>query len=389
MSYSETITYEDLKRILETIPLSTITYGRGEVGEIKPFAGSTIPTGWLLCDGSAVSRTTYSELFTVIGTTYGTGDGSTTFNLPDLRDRFMVGAGDTYNLNSKGGASTVTLDTTMIPAHTHGSKTLSGYFGMRKWGAGDSVVYASGIVSHSSPSYSASTASGSSTNPNKVDQITVTATHEHNSVGGGEAHNNLPPYIGINFIIYAKNTKTVVTPQIDLFYPVGAYFETSDSTFDPNVKWGGTWVSEINGVVKADCNYYVYRYYGNSTNVTQTGTTRKDVITLTYTSNTGKVLINANMPLYTSRYTSSIYIEVDGTVVSTATTNTQTTTAYPVDNVPLASLINTNIGQEITVKIQISAQDSGTTATVPGYHDGRVIIQDLPVGTGYRWHRTA
>lgn len=56
-------------------------------GMIKPFAGTTVPTGYLLCDGSAVSRTTYANLFSAIGTTYGSGDGSTTFNLPDLNDR--------------------------------------------------------------------------------------------------------------------------------------------------------------------------------------------------------------------------------------------------------------------------------------------------------------
>ena len=56
-----------------------------EAGVIQMYAGTTPPDGWLLCDGSAVSRTTYAALFAVIGTTYGAGDGSTTFNLPDLR----------------------------------------------------------------------------------------------------------------------------------------------------------------------------------------------------------------------------------------------------------------------------------------------------------------
>lgn len=61
------------------------------IGSIQAFAGSTIPTGWLLCDGSAISRTTYSELFTAIGNAYGDGDGSTTFNLPNLKTRVPVG----------------------------------------------------------------------------------------------------------------------------------------------------------------------------------------------------------------------------------------------------------------------------------------------------------
>lgn len=65
----------------------------GITGLISPYAGSSAPTGWLLCDGTAVSRTTYATLFGVTSTTYGTGDGSTTFNLPDLRNRTPIGAG--------------------------------------------------------------------------------------------------------------------------------------------------------------------------------------------------------------------------------------------------------------------------------------------------------
>ncbi len=62
-------------------------------GLIFPYAGDTAPTGWLLCDGAAVSRTTYADLFALIGTTYGAGNGSTTFNVPDLKGRVMIGAG--------------------------------------------------------------------------------------------------------------------------------------------------------------------------------------------------------------------------------------------------------------------------------------------------------
>ena len=63
----------------------------GVVGMVIAYAGSTSPSGWLLCDGSAVSRETYAALFAVIGTTYGTGDGSTTFNVPNLVDKFIQG----------------------------------------------------------------------------------------------------------------------------------------------------------------------------------------------------------------------------------------------------------------------------------------------------------
>ena len=91
-------------------------------GMVSQFAGSTAPTGWLLCDGTAVSRTTYANLFTAIGTNYGTGDGSTTFNLPNLQGRVPVGkstSGTFASLNSPGGVESVTLTESQIPSHTH------------------------------------------------------------------------------------------------------------------------------------------------------------------------------------------------------------------------------------------------------------------------------
>ena len=78
------------------------TYLPAVVGAVVAFAGSTSPAGWLLCDGSAVSRTTYAALFAVIGTTYGSGNGSTTFNLPNLIDRFIQGNSTSGTVKSAG-----------------------------------------------------------------------------------------------------------------------------------------------------------------------------------------------------------------------------------------------------------------------------------------------
>lgn len=93
-------------------------------GMLSPFAGSSAPTGWLLCNGTAVSRTTYSALFAVVGTTYGVGDNSTTFNLPDLLGRAPVGAGagsglTSRTLGTKLGAESTTLTSSHIPQHSH------------------------------------------------------------------------------------------------------------------------------------------------------------------------------------------------------------------------------------------------------------------------------
>ena len=72
------------------------------IGSIAAFAGSSLPSGWLLCDGSAISRETYSALFDAVGTTYGTGDGSTSFNVPNLVDKFIEGAATAGTVKAAG-----------------------------------------------------------------------------------------------------------------------------------------------------------------------------------------------------------------------------------------------------------------------------------------------
>jgi microcystin-dependent protein len=86
---------------------------RSEVGAIKPWTKTAAPAGYLLCDGAAVSRSTYADLFGVISTTYGSGDGSTTFNVPNLQGKMPQGYdGNTYNLAGTGGENTVTVSLT-------------------------------------------------------------------------------------------------------------------------------------------------------------------------------------------------------------------------------------------------------------------------------------
>jgi microcystin-dependent protein len=83
---------------------------RSEVGAIKPWGKTTAPVGYVLCDGTAISRTTYADLFAIISTTYGAGDSSTTFNVPQLQGKLPQGYdGNTYNLAGTGGANTVTV----------------------------------------------------------------------------------------------------------------------------------------------------------------------------------------------------------------------------------------------------------------------------------------
>lgn len=113
-------------------------------GFVSAFAGSSAPSGWLVCDGSAVSRTDYADLFAAIGTTYGTGDGSTTFNLPDISDCFVQGGtpGTTHtaglpNIKTDGTRSFIALQD-YTPSGTdpfrRGTTELIG-FGGSKYGA--------------------------------------------------------------------------------------------------------------------------------------------------------------------------------------------------------------------------------------------------------------
>ena len=149
-------------------------------GGLMMWPTASAPSGWLLCNGAAVSRSTYSGLYAVVGTTFGSGDGSTTFNLPDYRDRMPIGAGTTYSANSSGGSKDAIVvshtHTITDPGHTHGIP---------------SVV----TVYHNPASNPGDLQSGSTTTSSATTGISV------NSAGSSGTNANLPPYLGIYFII--------------------------------------------------------------------------------------------------------------------------------------------------------------------------------------------
>ncbi len=106
-----TVEFDGTDMVMVT-PAGTTAYDAPPTGMIAPFAGATVPDGWLLCDGAAVSRTTYAALFAVISTTYGAGDGTSSFNLPDLRGRVALGRDDMGGMAVNRAQLTTTLSTT-------------------------------------------------------------------------------------------------------------------------------------------------------------------------------------------------------------------------------------------------------------------------------------
>lgn len=185
------------------------------VGMISPFAGSSSPEGWLICDGAAVSRTTYAVLFGLVGSTYGIGDGSTTFNVPDLRGRAPIGAGTGAGLTARSlaaavGAETHTLTTAQLASHSH---TINDNAGAHIHGVTDpGHAHAIGARPNSTTGATynaATTATNAGDNGNVVRAATTNISiqsaggHNHTIIanGSGHAHNNMQPSLVLNYII--------------------------------------------------------------------------------------------------------------------------------------------------------------------------------------------
>lgn len=108
---------QDLAERLEAVMTGTLS----PTGAVIPFAGSIAPTGWLLCQGQLVNRETYANLFLVLGVTYGAGDGSTTFSLPDLRSRIPIGDGTGSGLRGRTRGTAGGNEDSTLPSHGHGA----------------------------------------------------------------------------------------------------------------------------------------------------------------------------------------------------------------------------------------------------------------------------
>lgn len=182
--------------------------GMTPTGTVESFAGSSAPTGWLLCHGQSLNATAnpqYADLWGVLGTTYG-GSGITAFNLPDLRGRSVAGKDDMggsaanritnaasgitgTTLGANGGAQTHTMTTTEMPSHSHTQNSHNHNFAyISRWVPGNAFGVAMNNLEAQLSGGDGTFASNSTTPTNQ-------------NTGGGSAHQNMPPTIILNYII--------------------------------------------------------------------------------------------------------------------------------------------------------------------------------------------
>jgi microcystin-dependent protein len=238
-----------------TGPVGTV-YDTDQVGTVKTFAGTTVPANWMLADGRSLSRVDYPDLFAVVGTRYGAPDGAT-FRLPDLRSRFVYGssAPDLSDLGVVGGEAAHALSAAEMPSHSHVVNSHAhggGNHDHGTWTGYISADHSHGVGMNNAGSHAHGTASGL---PFAIDALInnaatgtvrnsvtgeeggtgsagdhghgawtggVSSNHQHqvgaqaniaaeapgtNAQGGGTAHNNIPPYVLLAFIVKVKGVQ--------------------------------------------------------------------------------------------------------------------------------------------------------------------------------------
>jgi microcystin-dependent protein len=172
--------------------------GLSPAGSILIWGGAvnSPPTGYLICDGSAVSRETYANLFAAVGTTHGSGNGATTFNLPDLRDKFVVGASGTKAVASTGGSADA-----IVVSHTHtATSTVTDPGHLHTFTErGDDGIGGAGLKGYGVVGFDTYVGAGSGAMASATTGITVSTTNA--STGSSGTGANLPPYYALAYII--------------------------------------------------------------------------------------------------------------------------------------------------------------------------------------------
>lgn len=172
------------------------------IGEIRMFGGNFAPRAWALCQGQLLAISSNQALFSILGTTYG-GDGRTTFGLPDLRGRTAISAGNgpglsDRRLGARSGTETVTLNSTQMPSHSHiAQATVSGPIQIGVSTDGPDSTAGSGKTLAAANIFNEEDAAGFLGNVGAALTSQVTVLNQ----GGSQSHNNMQPYLVVNYII--------------------------------------------------------------------------------------------------------------------------------------------------------------------------------------------
>lgn len=251
---------------LNLIAGDTLLYSDAPIGSILPYGGSTAPSGWLLCQGQAVSRVAYAELYAVIRTSFGSGDGSTTFNLPDLRNKAAMGAGTTGAL----GASQLA----QLPNITGKIDNKSGTFGVMGFSSGTGSF--TGALKGSEAKGAVYTGQ-QNTSACKVVTLDASNSGASTDINGNNVYTNngetRPANVRLNFIIKAKQTP-VPTDFADSL--VGYVGEETNYNLYPwsDVKSGGSDIVNEDITVERDGWYMIDYTLTNNNDVSNTFTLR-------------------------------------------------------------------------------------------------------------------
>ena len=178
--------------------------GGAIAGVIQMYAGATTPTGWLICDGSEVSRADYPLLFAAIGTTWGAGDGSTTFLLPDLQGRAPIGAGTGAGLTARTLGSTLGVEDAVVPYHNHAMGAHTHADPGTNYLGNDSTV-ARRTVSSGSGATNQLYSAGATSRYANTGAMNGSPTTGYAGTNGNATGANMQPSAVVNFIICTGN----------------------------------------------------------------------------------------------------------------------------------------------------------------------------------------
>ena len=313
-------------------------------GSVIMWTNVTPPSGWLLCNGQAVSRTSYSGLFAILGISFGSGDGSTTFNVPNFQNLMPIGAGAVYGLAASGGSITTTLITPNLPSHNHSAvstststsnsisnSTATSNSVSTSTPTGSAISSSVATPTGSAVSTSTSTTTGtavSTSTSNTTGSATAVSTstftgnalgvHTHSAVDSGHIHN----------IPYRPNTSSSGGGGFDVGYPQPTSFNTA--TGFANVTIGSTSAGTPSGSVTTN------------TAVTLVGlgttTSTNTALTLNTSTNTSTSLTLSTPVSTTTTLTLSVPVS------TTTTTSVNTTTATTTGTITDTSIGNTGSG---------------------------------------------